>query len=394
MKNIFSLAVVSLVALSVAAQVPQSFNYQAVARNSAGNIISNQNILVRYTVRDAQSGGSLLYQETHSKTTNQFGLFTAAVGSGALSIGSPLFSSINWGGGARYLQVELDITGQGNAFVDIGTSQLLSVPYALYAANGGGGSGTTGPTGATGPAGQNGATGPAGPAGQNGATGATGAVGPTGPAGSGTGTTGPTGPTGATGVAGNNGATGATGATGANGATGPQGLQGAQGIQGIQGVTGATGPAGGGSSLYNTTFADFGSGTLVLGPPSSSVYTQIPGLSRTITLTSAAKVVVSVYGNAQSLAQGINYSAYSVGILQNGSLVPQGGTAYQVLLDNAAIGQPFNHFSTGTMLTLGAGTYTISAGARYEANGGASVNISGGNGSALQGALILQVIPQ
>lgn len=388
MKNIVSFLLISFCTLSAIAQVPQSFNYQAIARNSTGNVMTNQNILVRYTVRDAQSGGSSLYQETHSKTTNQFGLFTAAVGSGALSIGSPLFSSINWGGGARYLQVELDITGQGNAFVDIGTSQLLSVPYALYAANGGGSGGSTGPTGAT------------GPAGQNGATGATGAVGPTGPGGSGTGTTGPTGPTGNigatgatgnTGAAGNNGATGPAGQNGAVGATGPQGTQ---GLQGVQGNTGITGPAGAGSSLYNTTFADFGTGTLVLSPPQSSTYTQIPGLSRSVTLTAPSKVVIHVYGNVQSLAQGISYSAYSVGLLQNGALVPQGGTAYQVLLDNAAIGQPFNHFSTGTMLTLGAGTYTFSAGARYESSGGASVNVSGGNGSALQGAMMIQVIPQ
>ena len=141
------LALLTIFTILLHAQVPQSFNYQAIARNSTGSPLLNQNVLVRFTVRDAQSGGALLYQETHSKTTNQFGLFTAAVGAGSISVGSPAFNTINWGGGARYLQVEVDVTGQGNAFVDMGTSQLLSVPYALFAANGGGGGGAQGPTG-------------------------------------------------------------------------------------------------------------------------------------------------------------------------------------------------------------------------------------------------------
>lgn len=372
MKKFYLTTVMFWIGAVLIAQVPQSFNYQAVARNSAGNELVNQNLLVRFTIRDAQSGGTLLYQETHAKTTNQFGVFTAAVGSGALSIGSPLFSAINWGGGARYLQVEIDITGQGNAFVDMGTSQLLSVPYALYAANGGGGS-STGPTGPTGP---------------------TGIQGPTGPAGSGNGPTGPTGATGATGATGVTGNTGATGNNGLNGATGPTGVTGATGPTGPQGITGPTGPAGSGASMYNNIYADYGTATLTIGPPQSTTYTQIPGLSRTIVLTTPAKVLVQVFGNAQSFAQNTSYSAYSVGILQNGTLVPQGGTAYQVLLDNAAIGQPFNHFSTSTLLTLNPGTYTIGAGARYEGPGGSNVNISGGLGSALQGVLITQVIPQ
>lgn len=341
------------------AQAPQSFNYQAVARNSQGNPLAGQNILVRFTVRNAQSGGSVLYQETQSQNTNQFGLFTAAVGSGSPSVGSPLFTAVNWGGTSTYLQVELDATGQGNAFVDMGTSQLLSVPYALYAANGGGTGGATGATGATG---------------QNGTPGATG----------------PTGATGATGTGG--GATGATGATGQNGAPG---LNGVTGATGPTGATGITGPTGGGSiSLYNTTTVDYGTASLTLGPTASTARTTIPGLSRTITLTGPSKVWISVSGNAQSLAVGGSYSAYSVGILQNGNLVSDGGTAYQVIVDNAAIGQPFNHFHAQSLLSLGSGTYTFSAAARYENTSGSNVNISGASGSALQGSMIIQVIPQ
>lgn len=360
------------------AQLPQSFNYQAIARATNGSIITNQNILVRFTIRSAQSGGALLYQETHAQTTNQFGLFTAAVGSGSPSVSSPAFTAINWGGGARYLQVEIDLTGTGNAFVDMGTNQLLSVPYALYAANGGG-SGSTG------------ATGPTGPTGAGGVTGATGADGATGAGGGATGPTGPAGTNGATGVTG---ATGPTGANGNNGATGSTGATGPAGATGSVGATGVTGPAGT-ASTYNNVNVDFGSAQLTIGPPGGGggAYTLLPGLSRSITLTGAAKVMISVQGSAQLVGTGTTYSAYSIGILSNGTLVPSGGTAYQVILTNTAIANTFDHFYTQTLLNLGAGTYTFSAGARYESNGGSNINISGGSGSPLQASMIIQVFP-
>lgn len=363
MNRSFLLMLLLLAVILGFAQAPQSFNYQAIARNSQGSPITSQNVLVRFTIRNAQSGGSVLYQETQSQSTNQFGLVTAAVGSGSPSVGSPQFSAISWGATSTYLQVELDVTGQGTAFIDMGTSQLLSVPYALYAANGGGNGGSTG---ATGPQGAPGVAGP------------TGATGATGSAGSGGGATGPTGPTGQAGTPGLNGAAGTPGA------------------QGIQGVTGPTGPtgSGGGTSLYNTTTVDYGTATLTLGPTSSTARTTIPGLSRTVTLTGPSKVMISISGNVQSYAQGGSYSPYSVGIMQNGVLVSEGGTAYQVVLDNAAIGQPFNNFHAQSLLSLGSGTYTFSAGARYENTSGANINISGGSGSPLQASMIIQVIPQ
>lgn len=175
-----------IVSLYAYAQAPQSFSYQAVARNTSNALLSNQNIHIRFTVHNISANGTLVYQETQSTTTNQFGLFTLNVGTGSASIGN--FSTINWANGAKYLQVEYDPTG-GNNFVDMGATQLLSVPYALYAnsaANGGGQIGATGATGATG------AQGIAGTNGSNGATGATGA-------------------TGAQGLRGNTGATGANG---------------------------------------------------------------------------------------------------------------------------------------------------------------------------------------
>lgn len=229
-------------------QVPQKINYQAVARNAAGVILQNTPLKVRYTIRDGSATGSIVYQETHNTiTTNQFGLFTAAIGSGTVSIGT--FATIGWGNGDKYLQVEVDVNN-ASVYTDLGAAQLLSVPYALYAGNASAGAtgaqgatGNTGPTGETGPQGNTGAVGATGPTGATGVTGAGGgATGPTGAKGA-TGSTGATGIQGITGNTGLNGNTGATGPTGDKGATGSGG--GATGPTGQTGATGATGAGGG-----------------------------------------------------------------------------------------------------------------------------------------------------
>lgn len=211
---------------TLSAQVPQSFNYQAIVRNAGGQIVANQGINVRLTIRQGSPTGNIVYRETQQDTTNEFGLATFAIGNGTIVAGN--FSLINWALGNYYLQVELDVAG-GSNFADMGTSQLLSVPYALYAKTSGSGSG--GVTGHTGPTGPTGATGGgSGATGPTGASGPTGATGPTGAMGSGAGATGPTGPT------------GATGATGSGaGATGPTGSQGATGVTGATGVAGTGG---------------------------------------------------------------------------------------------------------------------------------------------------------
>lgn len=269
--------------------VPQAFNYQAVARSSSGSILANANITVRININDGINPGFTAYQETHSAITNQFGLFTLKIGLGNPSIG--IFSTINWATGNKYLLVEYDPNG-GTNFLNMGATQLLSVPYALYAEKSGGISppGPTGPQGNTGATGQNGlngtngstgATGPQGITGANGATGSQGSTGIQGNTGStgqnglsgATGATGPQGNTGAIGAQGNTGATGqngldgasgAIGTTGATGATGPQGNTGATGQDGIIGVTGVTGPTGPGTicpSALNNYVAKFTSPT-------------------------------------------------------------------------------------------------------------------------------------
>ncbi len=238
------------------AQAPNLMNYQAVVRNIAGQPVANNTpVKLRISIRDLTATGTVVYTETINTTANQFGLVNVQIG--ALNN----LSTVNWGGGAKYMQVEADINNTGT-YTDMGSTQLISVPYALYAANSNTGpagptgaqgpqgpAGATGPQGATGAAGANGIPGVTGPAGTQGATGNTGAQGPAGATGTAglDGNTGPQGPTGAQGANGNDGATGAQGPTGLQGETGPTGPQGATGNNGVtgpQGPTGADGAAG------------------------------------------------------------------------------------------------------------------------------------------------------
>jgi len=249
------------------AQVPNKFNYQAYARNSLGQAIPNANIKLRFSLADGSSGGSIVYSETRSVTTSSIGMFSVVIGSaGAISTTGNL-ANVNWGNASKYLKVEIDPAG-GNNFSVLANSELVSVPYALYAVNG-----TPGPTGAQGPIGQTGATGaigatgPVGPQGPIGATGPQGPIGLTGPAGpigpqgpigqtgatgaiGATGPAGPQGPIGLTGPAGPAGPIGQTGATGAIGATGPTGPQGPIGLTGPAGPIGPQGPPGSFSLPY------------------------------------------------------------------------------------------------------------------------------------------------
>ena len=152
------------------AQAPQTFPYQAVARDNSDNILANQNISLRFSILDGSNVGTTIYQEKHTTTTNTFGLFTLNIGQGTILSGT--FNAINWGSGSKFIKVELDPSG-GNTFTLMGTTQLLSVPYALYANVPGviGPQGPQGPIGLTGPQGATGPQGIQGIAGTNGING-------------------------------------------------------------------------------------------------------------------------------------------------------------------------------------------------------------------------------
>lgn len=193
MKKIFvTVALLCYMGLTVLAQSPNRFNYQAIARDNAGNALVNQAVSFRLNIHQTTASGTVVYSETHSLSTNQFGLANLAIGGGNVVSGS--FSGINWASGPYFVEVELDATG-GSNYVSMGTSELLSVPYALYAA-----SGTPGPQGPAGPQGLPGADGPAGPAGP---AGPQGLQGPQGPAGN-DGAQGPAGPAGSANISGTN----------------------------------------------------------------------------------------------------------------------------------------------------------------------------------------------
>ncbi|MBN2174695.1 MAG: hypothetical protein JW731_11215 [Bacteroidales bacterium] len=134
-----------LFGLSLLAQTPQAFKYQAIARDNAGNLIANQNVSFRISILQGSAGGTCVYTETHALKTNDFGLANLNVGGGVPVSGN--FSTIGWGSNTYFLKIEMDPLG-GSAYQLMGTSQLLSVPYALYARNSsdGVGNGTSGQT--------------------------------------------------------------------------------------------------------------------------------------------------------------------------------------------------------------------------------------------------------
>lgn len=111
-------------------QAPKRFKYQAVLRDPSGQIIKEQLVKVRISIRKGTPTGQEAYRETHTATTNANGLINLEIGSGTANIGS--LAAIAWTQGPFFVNVGLDRTG-GENFIDLGTSQLLSVPYALHA---------------------------------------------------------------------------------------------------------------------------------------------------------------------------------------------------------------------------------------------------------------------
>ncbi len=126
---IFSLFFLAIMGYSFA-QAPQAFNYQAVARDASGNVLQSQLLGIKISLHKGSESGTVVYSETFNPTTNEFGLFTLEIGKGTVVSGN--FDTIHWGNNNYWLQVEMDPTG-GTTYNNMGTSQLLSVPYAMYA---------------------------------------------------------------------------------------------------------------------------------------------------------------------------------------------------------------------------------------------------------------------
>jgi len=110
------------------AQIPNEFNYQAVIRDNSEELIKNQNVSIKISILDESE--TVLYSETHAVTSNAYGMINLKVGSGVPVINA--YETIEWVGTSKFIKVEADING-GTAYVDVGTSELVSVPFAIHA---------------------------------------------------------------------------------------------------------------------------------------------------------------------------------------------------------------------------------------------------------------------
>ncbi len=127
---------ISIIAIFVAitsfCQSPQSFSFQGIVKDASGNVLQNTSVGVQISILQGSEGGSALYTETHTVSTNSNGLLTLSIGDGTVIAGD--FTSINWAADKYFIKTEYDING-GTTYTLSSTSQLLSVPYALHATN-------------------------------------------------------------------------------------------------------------------------------------------------------------------------------------------------------------------------------------------------------------------
>ena len=259
MKKLYTLITAILLTTSLWAQAPQSFSYQAVVRGASNELVSNKPVGMKISILQGSEYGNSVYVETHSPTTNTNGLVSVQIGNGTKLFGD--FQKIDWAKGPYFVKTETDPIG-GTNYSLTNVSQLLSVPYALFAANSQpgpkgdtgaeGAAGKDGTKGTNGSDGKDGAQGPAGKDGTNGIDGKDGAQGPAGKDGTNgidgkDGAQGPAGKDGTNGIDGKDGAQGPAGKDGTNGIDGKDGAQGPAGKDGAvgpQGPIGLTGPAG------------------------------------------------------------------------------------------------------------------------------------------------------
>ncbi len=129
MKKLILTIVIGVFGALTFAQSPQAIKYQTVIRDGAGALIQEQTVGIRINVHEGSAAGPIIYRETFSPSTNEFGLVTILIGQGTPDIGS--FTSIDWGGNDHFVETELDPTG-GTTYTSMGISQLLSVAYALH----------------------------------------------------------------------------------------------------------------------------------------------------------------------------------------------------------------------------------------------------------------------
>ena len=111
-------------------QAPQKINFQSILRNTNGEVVANKAVSLRISILSGSITGNTVYSETHTKTTDASGLISLQIGNGTVINGA--FSTILWGNAGHFIKLEADFNG-GSNYVLLGTQELMSVPYALYA---------------------------------------------------------------------------------------------------------------------------------------------------------------------------------------------------------------------------------------------------------------------
>jgi uncharacterized protein (TIGR02145 family) len=262
MRKFYILVSAVLLSASLWGQAPQKMSYQAVIRGANNALVIDKPVGVRISILQGSETGSTVYTETHTPTTNANGLASLSIGAGKNP--SSDFSKIDWSKGPYFVKTETDVEGGTNYQLTV-VSELMSVPYALYAANS-----------QPGPKGDKGDAGPQGPAGKNGVD-------------------------------------GKNGLDGKDGLQGPQGLKGDTGLTGAQGSKGdigAQGPAGkdGKVEFQNLKVSQTGD-TLYL---TNGNFVIIPGIS----LANPKVQPTSGYGSNITDLDGNSYKTVYIGSQQ------------------------------------------------------------------------------
>jgi len=130
MKKVLYLFILIALSASTTAQSPRAFKYQAIVRDNSGNVLGNKHVSFKMSIRLESASGLPVYVETFDTLTNQAGLVNINIGSGIVESGD--LTAVRWKSGKYYLQVEIDTTG-GSDYQPVGTTQLISQPYAMYA---------------------------------------------------------------------------------------------------------------------------------------------------------------------------------------------------------------------------------------------------------------------
>ncbi len=129
MKKLFLTLIAVVISISLFSQAPEAFSFQSIVRDGVGDPLVSQNVSFRFSIITGSPTGTTVYQESHNITTDPFGYVTLAIGNGTDVTGA--FELIDWGADKHFIKVEIDTDG-GTSFTEMGTTQLLSVPYALH----------------------------------------------------------------------------------------------------------------------------------------------------------------------------------------------------------------------------------------------------------------------